>query len=130
MSAILALSVGCAEPKKSDPEADRVAEERAKQIVDSIKLAVEEGRTPTQLLFKAILIKEDVKQVGLTDNKILAISIVNNGMSAKPMAKYYLRLAKDYGVEIKGVKILDSRDAIFEEGAAYGTILAREFNEK
>lgn len=126
----LGVLMSCSPQKKADPEADRIAEERAKHIVDSIKLAAKEGRTSIQQLYKNILLKEGVKQVGLTDTDILAIAVTNNGENFKPMAKYYLRLANDYGVAIKGVKILDAKDAIFEKGSAYGTILAREFNEK
>lgn len=119
---------GCTNKREPDPKGDAWAKQQANAIVDSIVKEHKEGRSPEQLLFKTILQKDGVTQVSITDVGILAIAINDNGMDKTPMAKMYLRMAKEYGVDIKGVKLLDASDATFEQGAAYGKELAKEFN--
>ncbi|WP_139261216.1 hypothetical protein [Bacteroides luti] len=82
----------------------------------------------TSALLDAIKENQSVGNAIITDVGMLAVSVVDNGMDKTPMAKMYLRMAKEYGVDIKGVKLLDASDATFEQGAAYGKELAKEFN--
>jgi hypothetical protein len=69
-----------------------------------------------------------VQRAIVSDVGMLCIAVVNDGVSKVAMARYYCRLAQERGAsEIKGVKILDAADAIFEPGAAYGTELGKSF---
>lgn len=70
---------------------------------------------------------QSILNSAITEQGVLALSVYSDGVDKSNMATYYCRLAKEEGIEIESVKILDASNARFEEGAAYGTELAQIF---